>query len=197
MLFALPMRAMVAPQMNARLPEARLAAFISKFDQKNQALIRATRKALRQRLPTANELVYDNYNFFVIGYSTTIRPSDCVVALVARGRRERGLVVLLSRRDAARPAERITRKRPTKPLCPAPIGGDAASGGGGGAHRRRCLTGANTAAGKRKRHVDHTFHLGKAAAEAQTGGQTDRLTVCRCAARRHAVRGAAEPARVE
>jgi hypothetical protein len=83
MLFALPMRAMVAPQMNARLPEARLAAFISKFDQKNQALIRATRKALRQRLPTANELVYDNYNFFVIGYSTTIRPSDCVVALVA------------------------------------------------------------------------------------------------------------------
>jgi len=34
-------------------------------------------------LPTAVELVYDNYNFFVIGYSTTERPSDCIVSIVA------------------------------------------------------------------------------------------------------------------
>ena len=34
---------------------------------------------MRKRFPTANELVYDNYNFFVIGYCTTERPSDCVV----------------------------------------------------------------------------------------------------------------------
>ena len=34
-------------------------------------------------LPTANELVYDNYNFFVIGYSSTLRPSDCFAQLVA------------------------------------------------------------------------------------------------------------------
>ena len=27
------------------------------------------RRALRKRFQTANELVYDNYNFFVIGYS--------------------------------------------------------------------------------------------------------------------------------
>ncbi len=27
-------------------------------------------------MPTANELVWDNYNFFVIGYSPTERPSD-------------------------------------------------------------------------------------------------------------------------
>jgi hypothetical protein len=38
---------------------------------------------LRQRLPAANELVYDNYNFFVIGYCSTERPSDCVVSLAA------------------------------------------------------------------------------------------------------------------
>ena len=52
-------------------PEAQLDGFIDKFDEKNAALIRALRKALRKRLPTANELVYDNYNFFVIGYCST------------------------------------------------------------------------------------------------------------------------------
>lgn len=34
-------------------------------------------------MPTAVELVYDNYNFFVIGYSTTERPSDCIVSIAA------------------------------------------------------------------------------------------------------------------
>jgi hypothetical protein len=41
---------------------------------------------MRERFPTANELVYDNYNFFVIGYCTTERPSDCVVSLAANSR---------------------------------------------------------------------------------------------------------------
>jgi hypothetical protein len=41
------------------------------------------RKVLRERLPTANELVYDNYNFFVIGYCSTERPSDCIVSIAA------------------------------------------------------------------------------------------------------------------
>ena len=39
----------------------------------NATLIRSVRKLLRERLPTANELVYDNYNFFVIGYCSTDR----------------------------------------------------------------------------------------------------------------------------
>jgi hypothetical protein len=38
---------------------------------------------LRKRLPTANELVYDNYNFFVIGYCSTERPSDCILSIAA------------------------------------------------------------------------------------------------------------------
>ena len=67
----------------AAAAETRLAEFISKFDEKNQALIRATREALRRRLPAANELVYDNYNFFVIGYCPTTKPSDCVVSIAA------------------------------------------------------------------------------------------------------------------
>lgn len=60
-----------------------LAAFIGKFSPLDQRLIRAVRKALRQRFPTANELVYDNYNFFVIGYSPTERPSDAIVSMAA------------------------------------------------------------------------------------------------------------------
>jgi len=66
-----------------KTPEQQLAAFIAKFDSKNQALIRSVRRALRRRLPTANELVWDNYNFFVIGYSATERPSDSVVSIAA------------------------------------------------------------------------------------------------------------------
>ena len=60
-----------------------VASFIAKFDPANAKVIRACRSALRQRLPTANELVYDNYNFLAIGYSASERPSDCVVSLAA------------------------------------------------------------------------------------------------------------------
>ncbi len=63
--------------------EQQLAGFIEKFDPKNAALIRSVRKALRKRLPTANELVYDNYNFFVIGYCPTERPSHCILSIAA------------------------------------------------------------------------------------------------------------------
>src|ERR1700722_4422606 len=51
--------------------EKQLQRFIDKFEPKTQALIRAARKALRKRLPTANELAYDNYNFFALGYCST------------------------------------------------------------------------------------------------------------------------------
>ena len=64
--------------------EQQLKSFISKFDVKDQRLIRAVRSAVRKRFATANELVYDNYNFFVIGYSPTERPSDSIVSIAAR-----------------------------------------------------------------------------------------------------------------
>ncbi len=67
----------------AATAEQQLANFIKKFDPKNAALIRSVRRVLRERLPTANELVYDNYNFFVIGYCSTERPSDCIVSIAA------------------------------------------------------------------------------------------------------------------
>jgi hypothetical protein len=64
-------------------PAQQLEHFINKFDAKNAALIRSVRKALRKRFPSAHELVYDNYSFFVIGYSASQRSSDCIVSLVA------------------------------------------------------------------------------------------------------------------
>jgi hypothetical protein len=64
-------------------PEKQLRGFIGKFDAKHQRLIRAVRKAVQKRFPTAMELVYDNYNFFVIGYSPTERPSDAIVSIAA------------------------------------------------------------------------------------------------------------------
>jgi len=64
-------------------PAKQLADFIAKFDPSVAKTIRSCRSALRKRLPAANEIVYDNYNFFVIGYSTTERPSDCMVSLAA------------------------------------------------------------------------------------------------------------------
>lgn len=63
--------------------EEQLEIFIAKFDAKNQALIRAVRRVLKKRLPAANELVYDNYNFFVIAYCSTERPSDAIFSLAA------------------------------------------------------------------------------------------------------------------
>ncbi|HTY36293.1 MAG TPA: hypothetical protein VMH23_04230 [Bacteroidota bacterium] len=66
-------------------PSQQLNAFVRKFEPQDQALIRSLRRALRKRFPTAFELVYDNYNFFVIGYSATDRTSDAIISLGAGG----------------------------------------------------------------------------------------------------------------
>jgi hypothetical protein len=63
--------------------ERQLKGFIDKFEPRHQTLIRAVRRALRKRFPTANEFVYDNYNFFVVGYGPTERSSDCFVSIAA------------------------------------------------------------------------------------------------------------------
>src|SRR3954469_6485703 len=71
------------PRATSESAEEQLRRFIEKFEPKHRATIRAARKALRKRFPTANELAYDNYNFFVIGYGPTERPSDCFVSIAA------------------------------------------------------------------------------------------------------------------
>lgn len=65
-------------------PEAQLRSLIEKFDPKDQKLIRLVRSAVRKRLPSANELLYDYKTFFVIGYSPTDQPTDGIVSIAAR-----------------------------------------------------------------------------------------------------------------
>jgi hypothetical protein len=60
-----------------------ISTFIGKFDPKVGKVIRACRAELRELLPSAIELVYDNYNFFVIGFASTERASDTIVSLAA------------------------------------------------------------------------------------------------------------------
>lgn len=74
---------MAAGAAQAATPEAIVRGFIAKFDPEHRVLIRAVRNALRKRFPTAYELAYDNYNFLVLGYSPTERPSDAVVSMAA------------------------------------------------------------------------------------------------------------------
>ena len=71
------------PRVTSESAEEQLQSFIGKFEPKHRATIRAVLRALRKRFPTANELAYDNYNFFVIGYGATERPSDCFVSIAA------------------------------------------------------------------------------------------------------------------
>ena len=68
---------------DSKSAEEQLQGFIDKFEPKHRATIRAARKTLRKRFPTANELVYDNYNFVVIGFGPNERPSDCFVSIAA------------------------------------------------------------------------------------------------------------------
>src|ERR1700741_1123611 len=63
--------------------ERAVEAFIDQFAPDLAALIRACRIELRRQLTGAFELVYDNDNFFVIGFCPVVRPSSRVVSLAA------------------------------------------------------------------------------------------------------------------
>ena len=67
-------------------PEAEIDGFIAKFAPEMQGRIRGCRDKLQARFPKAVQLVYDNYNFFVIGFGPTRRPSDAIFSLAAHRR---------------------------------------------------------------------------------------------------------------
>jgi hypothetical protein len=67
-------------------PEKQLAGFVAKFTPEMGAFIRGARKKMRQRLPKALELVYDNYNFFVIGYGPSEKASEAIFSLAAHAK---------------------------------------------------------------------------------------------------------------
>jgi hypothetical protein len=69
-----------------REPERQLAEFIAKFSPETGRLIRATRAKMRAFIPQALELVYDNYNFFVIGYGPNEKAGDAIFSLAAQAK---------------------------------------------------------------------------------------------------------------
>ncbi len=68
-------------------PEKQLAGFIAKFTPEVAALAEAALAKMRASFPSAIQMVYDNYNFLVIGFGPTERPSEAIfsIALHARG----------------------------------------------------------------------------------------------------------------
>jgi hypothetical protein len=66
--------------------EEELEGFIVKFEEPMQDLIRGCREAMATRFPEALQLVYDNYNFLVIGFGPTPRASEAIYSLAAYAR---------------------------------------------------------------------------------------------------------------
>src|SRR5262249_27688081 len=63
-------------------PAQQLESFLKKYGPKVVSLARAILARMRQRLPGATELVYDNYNALVIGFGPTDRTSEAIFSVV-------------------------------------------------------------------------------------------------------------------
>jgi len=66
--------------------ESELAGYIAKFAPEIQCRIGGCRAKLEARFPDAVQMVYDNYNFLVIGFGPTHRRSDAILSLAAYAR---------------------------------------------------------------------------------------------------------------
>jgi hypothetical protein len=64
-----------------RTSERQVKSFLAKYSPEISARGQAARRRLRQALPGWSELVYDNYNALVFGFSPTGRPSDAVFSI--------------------------------------------------------------------------------------------------------------------
>ncbi|MBI5940451.1 MAG: DUF1801 domain-containing protein [Caulobacterales bacterium] len=64
-------------------PEAALAGFLAKYDPDIADKARTAMRRLRDRLPAADAMIYDNYNGLVMGFSPDERPSNAILSLLA------------------------------------------------------------------------------------------------------------------
>ena len=67
-------------------PERQLSEFIAKFEPDMGRLIREARAKVRRFMPKAFELVYDNYNFFVIGFGPSEKTGEAIISLAAQAK---------------------------------------------------------------------------------------------------------------
>jgi hypothetical protein len=68
--------------MKTQSPAKQLDRFIARYTSEIAAEARAVLAKMRERLPGAVELVYDNYNALVIGFGPTERPSEAIFSVV-------------------------------------------------------------------------------------------------------------------
>ena len=62
--------------------QRQLDSFLAKYAPDVEAFARRALARMRKLVPGAVEMVYDNYNWLVIGFSPTERPSDAIFSLV-------------------------------------------------------------------------------------------------------------------
>ncbi len=62
-------------------PEQQLAMFIDKYDPAIATFARDALARMRERLPGAVEMVYDNYNALAVGFGRTDRTSEAVFSI--------------------------------------------------------------------------------------------------------------------
>jgi hypothetical protein len=68
---------------SARTTNQLLDGFIDKFTPGVAKQIRYAHARMKKRWPTAQQMVYDNYNFLVLGFGPTDKPSEAIFSLAA------------------------------------------------------------------------------------------------------------------
>ena len=63
-------------------PRSQLAAFIRKYSPRIAAEGRAALTTMRAALPGSTQFVYDNFQWLVVGFGPTDRPSDAVFSII-------------------------------------------------------------------------------------------------------------------
>jgi hypothetical protein len=62
--------------------QAQLDSFLAKYDPEVETVARRALGKMRRLMPGAIEMVYDNYNWLVVGFSPTERPSEAIFSIV-------------------------------------------------------------------------------------------------------------------
>jgi hypothetical protein len=62
--------------------QAQLDSFLAKYDPEVETVARRALGKMRKLMPGAIEMVYDNYNWLVIGFGPTERPSEAIFSIV-------------------------------------------------------------------------------------------------------------------
>lgn len=62
--------------------QKQLDSFLAKYTQEIEAAARRALAKMRKLVPGAIEMVYDNYNWLVIGFSPSERPSEAIFSIV-------------------------------------------------------------------------------------------------------------------